>query len=58
MSTLPLTLINNFRIVYSPSELMNLKITDAITLKTSKPLIDVKFNLMIFLGYPNKYEPA
>ena len=47
MSTLPLTLINNFRIVYSPSKLMNLKIAEAITVKTIKPLINVKFNLIV-----------
>ena len=45
MSPLPCnTHINNYRIVFSPSELMNLKIAEAITIKMIKPLINVKFN--------------
>ena len=38
------TLIENFKIIYASPELINLKIAEAITIKTTKPIINVKYN--------------
>ena len=37
-------LIDHFTIIYSSAEVMNLKIAEAITIKASKPIINVKYN--------------
>ena len=39
-----ITLIENFKIIYESPELINLKIAEAITIKTTKPIINVKYN--------------
>ena len=38
------TLIEHFKIIYASPELINLKIAEAITIKTTKPIINVKYN--------------
>ena len=38
------TLIENFKIIYASPEFINLKIAETITIKTTKPIINVKYN--------------
>ena len=38
------TLIENFKIIYASPELINLKIAEAITIKTTKLIFNVKYN--------------